>query len=75
MKQSEIIIKNMQIKSIEKLKILSKNLDELEKELGIHQVKITIQDTFICPDIEIDKLDIEQPMNMLLVELINGLRG
>lgn len=54
---TEIIIKNWQIKSLKKAKILAKALDIIEKEIGIHIVKITLDTMFICPDIDKSKLN------------------
>ena len=52
--KSQIIIKNMQVKSIQKLIKLSSIFDEIEKEFGIHTVKITLRNCFICVDIKND---------------------
>jgi len=67
--RSEIKLIGLQVKSLEKLKLLSNLLDTMEKEFGIKQVRITIEDCFICPDIEINKLG-DKPMDKLLKEIL-----
>ena len=57
MKKSEIKLTGLQIKSLDKLVLLADILDNLEKEFGIREVKITLDDCFICPDININDLD------------------
>ena len=70
MKRSEIKLTGIQIKSIEKLELLSDLLDEMEKEFGIKEVRITLDDCFICPDINLGDLS-DTPMNKVLKEILN----
>lgn len=51
-----IIIRNWQIKSLEKAQAIAQALDTLEKEMGIHETLITFEGVFICPDIDIENL-------------------
>lgn len=67
--KSEIKLIGLQVKSLEKLKLLSNLLDTMEKEFGIKQVRITIEDCFICPDIDLDKLG-GKPIDNLLKEIL-----
>ena len=72
--KSEIIIKEMQVKSVQKLKRLASLLDEIEKEFGIHTVKITLQDCFICSDIEQDLTKFNfgvTPMERTILEILD----
>lgn len=55
-KRGEIILKNLQIKSLKKAKKLAKALSVIEIECGIRETKVTIIDPFICPDIDLRKL-------------------
>ena len=69
MKRSEIKLTGIQIKSLDKLEILSELLDEIEKEFGIKEVRITLDDCFICPDIDLKELS-DTPMNKVLKDII-----
>lgn len=55
-KYSEITIANCQVKSIEKAKLFCKSLDVIEKEIGIRETRITFENVFICPDIDLNIL-------------------
>lgn len=55
--RSEIILKNLQIKSLEKAKRVCYALNILEEETGIREVKITLEKVFVCPWIDLDKLN------------------
>jgi len=54
--KSEIILSDIQIKSLEKAKLLAECIRIIEEECCIGTTKITIQKSFICPEIDIDKL-------------------
>jgi len=56
MKQSEIKLIGLQIKSKEKFKIIAKALDVIEKEAGIKQVKISVEDIWLCSDIDFSSI-------------------
>lgn len=66
---TEIIIKNWQVKSLKKAKLLAKALDIIEKEIWIHCVKITLDTMFICPDININLLN-KTPMQKILRDIM-----
>lgn len=71
MPRAKIHIENCQIKSLEKAIIVADCLDKLEKEIGIHQVDISLKDCFICPDIDLTELaNSEEPMLQLLGGLL-----
>lgn len=72
-KRGIIHLKNLQIKSLEKAKKLSKALEIIEEECGIHEVKIIIDNFFICPWIDIKYLS-ETEMEKLLSEIINEIK-
>jgi len=63
----KIILHGIQVKSAEKARLLAKSLDVIEKECGIRQVDITIEDSFICPDI--DGWCLGTPMERLLNDI------
>jgi len=63
--EPRILIKDCQVKSLSKMKKMCALLDELEKEIGIHEVLIRFDGMFICPDIDLTKLN-ETPMENLV---------
>lgn len=67
-KRGKIILENLQVKNLEKAKKLAKALQVIEEECGIHEVEISIEGFFVCPWIELHKLD-ETGMEKLLAEL------
>ena len=68
-KRPEIILSGIQIKSLRKSQLLANALNVIEEECGIHEVKITIKEAFVCPWIKISKLK-RTPMEKLLKSLI-----
>ena len=74
MNRSEIVIRNCQVKSVEKLRILCETLDTMEKELGICSVLITVESCFICPDIDLDEIG-DTPMERLVKGIVGKLRN
>jgi len=66
---TEFTIARGQIKSLEKAKRIAYSLDILEVEAGIRVTKITMRDMFICPDIDIEKLN-ETPMERNVRDII-----
>lgn len=67
-KRGKIILENLQVKSLKKAKKLAKALEIIEEECGIHEVEIKIDSFFICPWIEMDKLNSTE-MEKLLADL------
>ena len=67
--RSEIILKNIQIKSLEKARRVAQALTVLEEETGIKETKITLDNVFWCPWINKKQLK-HTPMEKLLVEII-----
>lgn len=72
MKHPEIIIDGLQIKSLKKAKKLSKALQTIEEECGIKEVKLTFRNLFICPWINLEKLNRNQ-MDILIRDLLKKL--
>ena len=67
MKTSLIHIENCQIKSLETALSVAHHLDQLEKTIGIHSVRISFKDCFICPDIDLTVLSNSSvPMEKLI---------
>ena len=56
LKYPEIKLIWLQVKSEKKLKRLCKLLSILEEEYGIKETRITFDDVFVCPRIDIDIL-------------------
>jgi hypothetical protein len=73
MKHPEIILDGLQIKSIEKAKLLAQALTIIEEECGIKETRITLKNVFICPWIDLSKLN-ETPMQELLKGILNKLK-
>lgn len=72
--KSEIVVKNMQVKSVQKLRKLARLLDEIEKEFGIKTVKITLRGMFICRDIkgDLSKYNFgSTPMERTILEILD----
>jgi len=67
-KRGHILLENLQVKSLEKAKKLAIALTVIEEECGIHEVRITIANPFICPWIDLELLK-ETPMEILLVDI------
>lgn len=64
-KRGQIILKNIQIKSLEKAQKLAQAINTIEEECGIHEVNIKVVDPFICPWIDLGLLN-NTPMETLL---------
>lgn len=62
-------MQNLQIKSLKKAKLLAKSISVIEEECGIHQVRITIKDIWVCPDINLNELN-KTPTEILLKDLL-----
>lgn len=73
-RRSRICLSAIQIKSLEKAKVMAAALNTLEEECGIHEVEIRIEDVFICPWVDLDKLN-ATPMEKLLSGLLKRLRA
>ncbi len=69
-RRGKIIIESLQIKSIDKARKLSQALSIIEEECGIHEVKIEFKDMFVCPWIDMDKLN-DTPMERLLRSILS----
>ena len=69
--RSEISIKGCQIKSKETLRTFCAALDQLEKTIGIKSVRISFEDLFICPDIDLTEYaNSADPMEKLVGNLL-----
>ena len=69
-KRGKITLEALQIKSLDKARKLAQALTIIEEECGIHEVRITLKDMFICPWIGTDQLN-ETPMEKLLRDIFN----
>ena len=69
MHRSEIILKNCQIKSLEKARKVAKLLSLLEEETGIRETRITLDGLFICPWIDLAELN-KTEMEIVLRDII-----
>lgn len=70
---SKIILKHIQIKSLKKARKLARHLDKIEKNVGIQSVAFELRNSFVCPDVEIEKLN-KTPMEKTLRKLIKEYR-
>jgi len=68
---SRIKLTGLQVKSFEKAQRLAYALNIIEEECGIHNVKITFKDFFVCPWIDFKELD-KTPMEDLVRELLTN---
>ena len=65
-----IILENLQVKSLEKARRLAAAVGVIEEECGIRQVQVTVcGDFFICPWIDLTKLD-ATPQERLIQDLL-----
>lgn len=65
--ESLIHLENLQVKSLEKAKLLCSLLDTMEKEFGIHSVRISFKNNFLCPDVDYTALTkSDDPMERLI---------
>lgn len=73
-KRPNIVLENLQVKSLESFKRLAKSVQEIEEQCGIHETKITIKNIFFCPWIDITKCR-DTEMECLLIDLIESLKN
>jgi hypothetical protein len=73
-KGSKITFEHIQIKSLRKARRLAKALNVIEIECGIQSVEFVLMNSFICCDIDEDKL-IRTPMEKVLKDLIKSYRN
>jgi hypothetical protein len=74
MKKPLIHIENCQIKSLEKAKKLAYALNIIEEECGIKVCEISLNNMFVCPWIDINKLN-DTPMERLLRDILSKLKS
>lgn len=74
LKRGEIRIDGIQVKSLEKAKKLCAALQIIEEECGIHEVKITLSNIFVCPWINLSDLQ-NTEMEKLVSELFLKLKS
>lgn len=67
--KSKIILKGIQIKSLEKAKKLAEAINTIEEECGIHSVEIVFKDTFVCPWIDFNEMD-KTEMEILVRDIL-----
>jgi len=68
-KRGEIIIEGLQVKSLAKARLLAKSLQIIEEECGIHGVRITFKNIFVCAWIDLASLN-RTPMERLISGLL-----
>lgn len=68
-KRPEIKLVNIQIKSLEAAQRLAVAINEIEEQCGIHQTKLTLDNPFICPWIDLNQLD-KTPMEKCLRQVL-----
>ena len=73
MPRSEIIIKNCQIKGAKAFKEAARGIDIIEEYTGIRETKITLENVFVCPFLNLDKFG-ETDIERALVKIITKLR-
>ena len=66
----------IQIKSDEHFRRFAKAVEEIEQIAGIHSTTISLEELFVCPDINIDspEFQINTPTEALLVRMIRILK-
>ena len=72
-KRPNIILDGIQIKSLNHARKLCQAVNTIEENCGIHEVEITIIDPFICPWIDLKKLN-RTPMEKLIAGILKELR-
>ena len=72
-KRGEIVLKNLQVKSLEKAKKLAYALNIIEEECGILAVKITFENFVICPWIKIEDLN-NTEMEILVSDIFKQIK-
>lgn len=60
----------IQIKSLEAFRTFANAVDTIEGTVGIHSVRISMEEIFVCPDIVFEEIVELTPMEKLLIELI-----
>lgn len=76
--ESEITMRNLQIKSIRAFQELAGGLQKIEENCGIRETRITLESScFVCPDLKHDVLEMNHPtpMGKLLVDLFKIMAG
>lgn len=73
MKYPEITIDGLQVKSLKKAKKLSDAIGVIEEECGIKVVRITFKNMFICPWINLEKLN-RNEMDCLIRDIFKKIR-
>jgi len=68
-KRPEIILDSPQFKSLDACRKAAKGLQLIEEYTGIHSVRITIKNPFICPDIDLKLLN-KTPTEILLQKIL-----
>jgi hypothetical protein len=72
-KYPQIVLEGIQIKSVEKFKLLAAAINTIEEECGIHEVEITFKNIFFCPWIDKEQCR-STHMERLLITLVERLK-
>ena len=73
LRRSKIILDSVQFKSLNVCKKAAEGIDLIEEFTGIHSVRIVVMNSFVCPDINLDKLN-KTPTEKLLSTILKDLR-
>lgn len=65
----KIILKGLQIKTLDKAKKLAYALNIIEEECGIKDTEIVFKDIFVCEWIDLEKLN-DTEMELLIKDLL-----
>lgn len=72
--RGQIVLSNLQIKSLEKAQRIAAAINIIEEEGGIHEVDIILDNCFVCPWITLDYLN-NTEMEKLLQGILRKLAG
>ena len=72
-KRPEIILDSVQFKSLDACRKTAKGLQLIEEYSGIHSVRVTVKTPFLCPDIDLEKLD-RTPTERILRDILLDLK-
>lgn len=69
MKRTKYTFESCQFKSLESLQRFCAALNEIEEQTSIHEANITLKDVWVCPWIDLEKLN-NTPMEILIRDLV-----
>jgi len=72
-KRSKIILKGLQVKSLDKARKLANALSVIEEECGIKEVELVFKDVFVCGWLDTSQLNTTE-MELLIRDIMDDLR-